>query len=253
MGQYYSIFNISKNETFTPWDLDCGAKLMEFSYFIAEVPMALCEKLYNDWHSDVVIVVGDYYSDIPLIIKEENPEVYDIIMKRNKENPNFNIYDFAANYAKRKKGLYKHREMIKLANEWDAKYFEIRGDSTLSDEKKQYEIRKLKATYAPKMINYGKNFYLKHRYFINYAKGEYIDLYDYFEKRLPLVIEDKPGLFHIEHPVTLLLACGNQLGGGDYYGLNEDQVGSWAFDKVGISSQLPLTSKRIEIEFLERK
>lgn len=37
------------------------------------------------------------------------------------------------------------------------------------------------------------------------------------------------------HPIPLLTAIGNGLGGGDYRGSNMDLVGSWAFDEIRIA------------------
>ena len=40
----------------------------------------------------------------------------------------------------------------------------------------------------------------------------------------------------IVHPLPLLTAFGNGRGGGDYHGTNEDKVGIWAFDKIGVTN-----------------
>lgn len=34
--------------------------------------------------------------------------------------------------------------------------------------------------------------------------------------------------------LSLLIACGNQRGGGDYYGREAEKVGDWAFDEIGV-------------------
>ncbi len=41
------------------------------------------------------------------------------------------------------------------------------------------------------------------------------------------------------HPVPLLTAVGNGLGGGDFYGKGIEDIGKWAFDKISISKYLP--------------
>lgn len=41
------------------------------------------------------------------------------------------------------------------------------------------------------------------------------------------------------HPLPLLTALGNGQGGGDYWGLNQDLVGSWAGDIISISDKVP--------------
>lgn len=39
------------------------------------------------------------------------------------------------------------------------------------------------------------------------------------------------------HPLSLLTAIGNGLGGGDYSGINEDKVGIWAFDVISFENE----------------
>lgn len=53
------------------------------------------------------------------------------------------------------------------------------------------------------------------------------------------------------HPLPLLCASGNGRGGGDYHGINEDMVGAWAYDRIGLDNKLPDGIKLIEIEFKE--
>lgn len=53
------------------------------------------------------------------------------------------------------------------------------------------------------------------------------------------------------HPLPLLCASGNGRGGGDYHGINEDMVGAWAYDRIGLDNELPDGVKLIEIEFKE--
>ena len=68
------------------------------------------------------------------------------------------------------------------------------------------------------------------RYVYNHSKKEYIDL---FEQPVEWFCLDK-----LENKIysakfnsfSLLVACGNGLGGGDYYGINVDKIGSWAGD-----------------------
>ena len=55
------------------------------------------------------------------------------------------------------------------------------------------------------------------------------------------------------HPLPLLCADGNQRGGGDYYGANEELVGSWAYDRIGIDNEIPkgITTELV-VSFKER-
>lgn len=55
--------------------------------------------------------------------------------------------------------------------------------------------------------------------------------------RIPENNKDKNKL--IIHPLPLLCCSGNKRGGGDYYGTNEQLVGSWAYDRIGVTNELP--------------
>ena len=79
------------------------------------------------------------------------------------------------------------------------------------------------------------------KYLINYDKGQYVKL----PKR-------KKDVWQI-HPLPLLCADGNGRGGGDYSGINENMVGIWAYDHIGIANELP-TDKyytELKVEFKE--
>lgn len=43
----------------------------------------------------------------------------------------------------------------------------------------------------------------------------------------------------IIHPLPLLCASSNGLGGGDYEGTNKGVVGTWAYDRIGVTNELP--------------
>lgn len=60
MGRYYKLINIDKREFVEPWPLDCGAKLMEWSYCRAGMACALMNLMATRWKGDRVYVVGDY-------------------------------------------------------------------------------------------------------------------------------------------------------------------------------------------------
>ena len=50
---------------------------------------------------------------------------------------------------------------------------------------------------------------------------------------------------------TILLACGNQRGGGDYYGPDEEIVGSWAGNKIRYSKEKPNDMELLVVGFKE--
>lgn len=59
-----------------------------------------------------------------------------------------------------------------------------------------------------------------------------------FDKKMFVRIPEMSENWDI-HPLPLLCADGNQRGGGDYYGANEEIVGSWAYDRIGIGNEIP--------------
>lgn len=73
-------------------------------------------------------------------------------------------------------------------------------------------------------------------YLVNYTKHEFVDLRDYCSR----VGEDNYG-WRI-HPLPLLTVIGNGLGGGDYCGCNQHDVGRWAGDLIEYTSVRPNTS-----------
>lgn len=78
------------------------------------------------------------------------------------------------------------------------------------------------------------------KYIINLDKKEAVAIPEYKEDEWTI------------HPLPLLCASGNGRGGGDYHGINEDMVGAWAYDRIGLDNELPDSVKLIEIEFKER-
>lgn len=53
------------------------------------------------------------------------------------------------------------------------------------------------------------------------------------------------------HPLPLLCCSGNQRGGGDYYGTNEQLVGSWAYDRIGVTNDVPQDFTELVVTFEE--
>ena len=62
-----------------------------------------------------------------------------------------------------------------------------------------------------------------YKYIINLTKKVYVE-----------VPENNPNEWQI-HPLPLLTAYGNGRGGGDYF-IDDERVGSWAFDRIGVSN-----------------
>lgn len=68
-------------------------------------------------------------------------------------------------------------------------------------------------------------------YIVNRTKGCYIDLAQYAEQFAALE--------YILDPLPLLTSVGNGLGGGDYFGCRKEDAGTWAFDKISITTLEP--------------
>lgn len=79
----------------------------------------------------------------------------------------------------------------------------------------------------------------EYKYIINYTKRQYVEIPDYDENVWTI------------HPLPLLCADGNERGGGDYHGINMDVVGSWAYDRIGVTNKRP-HYKKINVEFSEK-
>lgn len=62
-----------------------------------------------------------------------------------------------------------------------------------------------------------------YQYIINHTKKQYID-----KKK-----------HHKYHPLPLLVAEGNGRGGGDYRGINENIIGTWARDVLSVDNIIP--------------
>lgn len=74
-----------------------------------------------------------------------------------------------------------------------------------------------------------------YKYIINYTKKQFV--------RIPKNEENKL----VIHPLPLLCADGNGRGGGDYSGTNMDAIGMWAYDRIGVSNEIP---KHIKTELV---
>lgn len=77
------------------------------------------------------------------------------------------------------------------------------------------------------------------KYIVNLDKKEAVAMPEYKEDEWTI------------HPLPLLCASGNGRGGGDYHGINVRKVGIWAYDRIGMTNELPDGFKLIEIGFKE--
>ncbi len=71
-------------------------------------------------------------------------------------------------------------------------------------------------------------------YLVNHSKKEFLDFTNYYERSATKEKWQGKEYTNCIHPLPLLTACGNGLGGGDYHGSDIQFVGRWAFDKIEI-------------------
>jgi len=87
-------------------------------------------------------------------------------------------------------------------------------------------------------------------YIVNLTKRCYIDMEQYVKRNI-----HKPPYDDHEwcvHPLPLLTALGNGMGGGDYRGEEgKDNIGSWAFDEIYVTYLRPGTMEAVEFCFKE--
>lgn len=122
------------------------------------------------------------------------------------------------------------------------------ADKNFKDEQgKEYNVFNLQKNVNPSQLGTmldanNIDFKSNYKYIVNYSKREYV--------KLPEEPKNNNWRERIIHPLPLLTADGNQQGGGDYYGINEDFVGRWAYDRIGVTNKRP-HYKRLKIEFKE--
>lgn len=97
---------------------------------------------------------------------------------------------------------------------------------------------------------------LSGKHIVNLTKNQYINFDEYYEanKRKETWFDSFSNIQESTwciHPLPILTACGNGLGGGDYHGSCMGIVGTWAFDKISISPTLPRGCKQIRPTFVE--
>lgn len=85
--------------------------------------------------------------------------------------------------------------------------------------------------------------YLDGKYLVNHTIEAYLDC-DKYKARCN-------NNDWILHPLPLLTAVGNGLGGGDYYGINKDQVGGWAWCTISVEDNIPVGYEELEYIFRE--
>lgn len=190
MGQYYRIINADKKESFSPWDFDSGAKLMEFGYNGTSVIKALTSLLMGEWKGDRVYIVGDYAdtSDMSECWAKTYEKLYD---------------EMEADFAPTEEDMKYGWSVYSMADKWD----------------------------FPEYIEED----IKPRYIYNHDTEQYIDL-EHCPIEWTRYYEGEAYCDSVS-PLALLLAMGNDRGGGDYHNAfnSYDKVGAWVTSSEYIS------------------
>lgn len=76
-------------------------------------------------------------------------------------------------------------------------------------------------------------FNLNGKYLVNHTKKLYLDCWQFLVDSI-LQNPQKEYCAWVVNPLPLLVALGNGRGGGDYRGINEEQIGCWAWDTLEI-------------------
>ena len=96
-------------------------------------------------------------------------------------------------------------------------------------------------------------------YLINHTQKLVIDLGKYYEQNkweetwTDYQTHEKRSSWYCVHPLSLLTACGNDRGGGDYHSKYPDysEVGTWAFDKLEYRHDKPEGYTEVMYSFKE--
>ena len=209
MGQYYRGVVLGKTtkkskkiivkQSFCCYAHDNGAKLMEHSYVGNWYVKEYEYALANEFYGFPFVWAGDYADD-----------KYDTL-----------VYEKAVQFISKK--TTKNARSLgyrKVKNpKWFKEYVKNGEYASESDMAVKIPYEELKDKTYKYIINFDKKVYVC----IPEKKGV-----------------DENGNYQLTiHPLPLLCADGNQRGGGDYYGTNETLVGSWAYDRIGVSDELP--------------
>ena len=211
MGQYYRIaLKTKRNKSFHYLDRTVDneytlAKLMEHSWIGNRMVEAVCKKIYNN--PTQIAWIGDYADDQSL-------------EQVNQSNPL----------------MFTYKEVVK--NTWhiddddnQPKYFKNRG--LISDANFKLSEMSL-VNHDKKLVLFGASYFTT---IYNQQDSVFWEKYEVSKTQ-----KDKDELLKafrwevgfVPHPLPLLTAVGNGLGGGDYHGINEEKVGSWAFDLLEV-------------------
>lgn len=187
---------------------DGGVKLMEWSYNRNPLILNLLKKLANEWKGNRVFVVGDYALSKDRIHQEGSSIEKD--------------YDYEL--------LEKIEKELDIYNEKNDGY-NITLYEFASRNFKELKLEKLEDE--------------EYRFIYNHNKKEFIDL-----EHCPLawLYKDKKEYYQVKiSSISLVLALGNGMGGGDFWGNNDNMIGKYINDV----EKLEITKESLEVDYLE--
>lgn len=189
-----------------------GAKLMEHSYVGNTYVGAYVKLLANQYYGYPFVWVGDYADD------KFNTNVYRLAYQY--------IDDFIKSNAE-EQGFVKDNNSYGKFMKYDC------GDRILLEVKNEDDFAE---RYSYEEVGGNQ---LDYKYILNLDKKEYVKIPEYNENEWTI------------HPLPLLCADGNGRGGGDYNGTNMNKVGIWAYDKIGVSNDIPTDFTELVAVFKE--
>lgn len=179
--------------------------------------------------------MGQYYNI--LTNRNNNYKVYDRSIKLNeKDKPEYMMaklteHSWIGNSTMKSLSNEIYKKPTKVA--WVGDYSDETTEENLTNEnltlEKAQELHKI-AWHGNKELALTYNdFKTETMLLVNWTKKLYVNMKEYIEKST-----NKTGYFQgwCIHPLSLLTALGNGFGGGDYYGVNLQDVGSWCFDEI---------------------
>ena len=207
MGQYYTLVNMDKKERLYSHSFGSGLKLMESCYVRNEYMEAIAHLLAGPWKGDRVLYCGDYAWDDPSGSAGE----------RLRELAQQDPYEFA-----------------EQCEDISTQFAACEGNTRLESFKTAsgghgFRSVPLEGSFEIRPEHY--------RYLANETKGVFVD-----REVAPVAwvwVEGENFGITRTDPLPLFMAIGNGLGGGDYWGENQEKIGSWAGDVIVPTNERP--------------
>lgn len=222
MGQYYTAVNIDKRERIYSHSFGSGLKLVESCYVGNDYMEAFSWLMAGPWKGDRVFYCGDYAWG------EDGGSACQLLRALTDRDP-FEFAEECADISTRFAACKGNTRLVRAPGQPEdapcLRYIETPIEGTFETEPEHY------------------------RYLANLDRMVYVDRE---ESPVAWVWREgrKLGVTRYD-PLPLYLAIGNGLGGGDFHGAGEGEVGSWAGQKVVPTNDPPAGFAPIGIPFDE--